>query len=102
MRSRPSIFSGVILCTCFSPLPLQVEIESPRIILVVDPPKFPFLDEVELYSQSFENMLFCKSDSLPALLMKPVSWFLRTGTPLCSVPTTPYGYGKVHKPPWGE
>lgn len=90
-----------MLCACFSPLPLQVGVDAPKIILVIDPPKFP-LDEVELYIQSSENMLFYKSDFSPVLLMRPISWFFRTGTPLCSVPTTPYRYGKVHKPPWGE
>ena len=99
MRPRPLAFSGVILCTCFSPSPLVQEKEPAQVVLVHDPPKYPSVDEIVQF-QYFEDTALC-DDTFSFLSIKPISWFLRKNISLCSVPTVPYGHGRVHKPPWG-
>lgn len=102
MKPRSSVFPGIMLCTCFSPLPLPVGEDPPKIVLVYGPPQLPDPVKWNLYFKAFEKFEkneFYEPDPSLVLSVKPVSWFIHKNIPLCLVRTIPYEYEPVYKPP---
>lgn len=94
MKPHTLTFAGVILCTCFSPLPLLQGSDPQKIVLVVDIPR-PTVLPLE------QDIVFNEDDEI-LFSVRPVSWFLRNNIPLCFVSLAPYEHERVYKPPWAR